>query len=84
MIINFPSTQQQAFTFQCTLDGGQYSASIWWNIGGQRWYITLSDLSGNIIFTQPLIASPVGTDLSITIGYFTSKIIYRNEQITII
>jgi hypothetical protein len=54
-----PSTQQVS-TFQPTLDGEVYVCTLTWNLFGQRYYINCSDLSGNLIFSLPLIGSPDG------------------------
>lgn len=45
------------FTFQPTLDGQTYTASVFWLFWSQRWYVTLIDQFGNRIFTLPLIYS---------------------------
>lgn len=45
------------FTFQPTLDGNPYNATVKWNLQAQRWYIYLDDQTGNNIFTLPLIGS---------------------------
>lgn len=80
-----PSVASLPYTFQPTLDGQPYSALIWWNVQAQRCYITVSDLSGNAIFTLPLIASPLNYPISITYGYFTSTLVYYpdSQKITV-
>jgi hypothetical protein len=52
------------FSFQPTLDGEVYTATIKWNLAGQRWYINLVDSNQTPIFTLPLIGSPTGIALS--------------------
>jgi len=54
-----PSTSV-LFQFSPTLDGQVYNVVVKWNVTGQRWYLTLSDLSNNPILTLPLIGSPNG------------------------
>jgi hypothetical protein len=51
-----PSTQN-VFQFQPTLDGALYTASVPWNLSGQRYYLNLFALDGTRIFTLPLIGS---------------------------
>ncbi|MHB1644605.1 MAG: hypothetical protein ACYCS8_18465 [Acidithiobacillus sp.] len=63
-----------------TLDGGQYSGVATWNLTGQRWYFTLSDLSGNLIWNGPLIGSPLTADIPLAPGIFqTSTLLYRAD-----
>ena len=68
------------------LDGGSYNAKIEWNVFGERYYMYLYNTAGNLVFAVPLIPSPKGTDISISAGYFTTKIVYRyqNNQIEVI
>lgn len=51
------------FSFQPVLDGTTYQGSVTWNYFGQRWYLTISDLTGNIIFTLPIVESPVAVPI---------------------
>lgn len=45
------------FQFQATLDGNPYNIAIKWNAASQSWYLQVTDLSGNLVVTQPLIGS---------------------------
>ena len=66
---------QQTFT----LDGQNYQGTATWNFAAQRWYFTLIDSSGNIIWNGPLIESPNGYDIPLALGIFTdSVILYRD------
>lgn len=58
-----PAPTSPPFQFQPTLDGEQYTASVTWNLGAQRWYLTLQDLGGNLIFTRSIPGSPAGVTL---------------------
>ena len=82
---SFQPTSSQNFTFQPTLDGNTYNCTITWNWFGLRYYITCADLSGNIIFTLPLIGSPQSYPISITAGYFDSTLVYfdQTQQIVV-
>jgi hypothetical protein len=64
------------FTFQPTLDGEQYTAVVTWNLFGQRWYITVSTITGDPVFTLPLIGSPDGVSIqSISWAFGTVKVV---------
>ncbi len=68
------------FSFQATLDGLKYNVVITWNIYSQRYYLTIYDLNNNLVLTLPLIGSPNDFDISMTKGYFNSKLIYRAQS----
>lgn len=54
---SFNPTLQTNFQFTPTLDGVQYSVVVNWNLFGQRYYINVSDLEGNLVACLPLIGS---------------------------
>jgi hypothetical protein len=63
-IIDFqPGPGAPPFAFNPTLDGQVYSASVTWNIFGQRWYLTLQDLGGNLIFHRALTGTRTGLQI---------------------
>lgn len=62
--VNFTPNGSSNFTFPVTLDGNNYRGVITWSLFGLRYYLNLYDLNGNIIFTLPLIGTPLGYDLS--------------------
>ena len=74
---NFTPPQNSAYTFRPTLDGQTYSASVRWNVFGQRYYILLTTLQGVPVLNKPVVGSPNGFDISIVAGYFTSLLVYR-------
>ena len=51
------ATANPPFQFQPTLDGAQYVVTTTFNIFGNRWYINLFDLSGNLLICRPLVGS---------------------------
>ena len=68
------------FSTLVTLDGQSYLLSALWNLAGQRWYITLADMDGNIVMNRPLTGSPMDSDLNLVFGFFaTSTIVYRTD-----
>jgi hypothetical protein len=79
-LINFAPSPYAPFQFQPTLDGSVYTAIITWNLYSQRYYLDLYNLGGTHIFTIALIGSPIGTDISMTGGYFTTELVYREPS----
>ena len=76
-----PGNTAPPFQFQPTLDGNVYNATVGWNLSGKRWYLTLTDLNNNLVFCQPLIASPPDYDINLAFGYFqTSTLIFREAS----
>jgi hypothetical protein len=77
-LIDFqPGQGVPPFQFQATLDGAAYNVIVTWLWGGQRWYLSLFDQSNNWIFTRAMVGSPPDYDISLTAGYFTTKLVYR-------
>jgi hypothetical protein len=90
--IDFVPSIAAPFQFQPTLDGQLYSVLVPWNLYSQRYYVEVSDLSGNLICAIPQVGSPVpgqnpfltgNVDLNLVAGYFTtSTLVWRpaNQQ----
>lgn len=78
-IIEFKPTSKSNFQFQATFDAANYNCIINWNLFGQRYYLNIYTLRGVRILTLPLISSPLDYDISITAGYFTTKLVYRGQ-----
>ena len=53
----FTPTTNTAFSFQATLDGESYNVVLTYNLVGQRYYVTIYDLSGNLIVSRGLVTS---------------------------
>lgn len=85
-VITFQPSATAPFEFQPTFDGQQYTCYVKWNVAGQRYYVECYSLTGVLIFNVPLIGSPNGYDISMTGGYFTTKLVYRanNGQFEVI
>ncbi len=78
LIIN--NQNSPPFQSQFTLDGTGYTGAVTWNFGGQRWYFTLYDQSGNLITNQPLIGSPTNANNYLLPGLFqNSTLLYRSD-----
>lgn len=70
------------FQFQPTLDNAVYNVTVTWNLFGERYYININTLQGDLVVSLPLIGSPNDYDISLTAGYFISTLVYRafNQQ----
>ena len=66
MIVKFTPNPYSNFQFQANLDGTNY--------------INIYTLNNKRILTLPLIGSPLEYDISMTAGYFTTKLIYRESM----
>jgi len=68
------------FSETVTLDNVSYSLNAFWNVVGQRWYMSLIDQSGTNIWTGALVGSPLGYDILLAPGIFkVSTILYRED-----
>lgn len=54
----FNPTGQAVVNFQPTLDGQQYQAIVTWSLFGQRYFISIYDLSNNLIVMEGVSGSP--------------------------
>lgn len=76
----FTPTINQNFSFQPTLDNQQYNAVLTWNLFGQRWILNIYNLQNVLVLQKPLRSSPMGYDVNLIKGYFsTSSLIYRES-----
>lgn len=57
-LIDFVPSTAAIPTHTVTLDGASYTLTVTWNTFGERYFINLYDLSGNLIVSRPLIGSP--------------------------
>jgi len=68
------------FSTSLTLDGASYVGDVTWSIAGQRWYMTISDSAGNVIWSGAMIGSPPNSDIQLAPSVFTqSTILYRED-----
>lgn len=79
--VNFTPSASAVFSFQATLDSSLYAVTVPWNLFGQRYYVNIYDTSGSLIVSRPLVGSPLDYDISLTQGYFTTKLIYRQANV---
>jgi hypothetical protein len=45
------------FAFSATFDGASYTVTVTWNLFSQRWYVSVTDNGGNLVFMLALIGS---------------------------
>lgn len=77
-ITPFAPSTGSTFQFQPTLDGVTYTAIVNWNLFAKRFWFNLYTLQGARVLAIPLVGSPVGYDVDIVDGYFsTSAVVYR-------
>jgi len=62
--VDFVPSLTVPFQFQPVLDGVAYTAIVTWNLFAQRYYLNLYALDGTLIFSLPLVGSPVGVALA--------------------
>jgi hypothetical protein len=55
--VQFTPSSVSVFTFQPVLAGITYNATVTWNTAGQRYYLNLYDLSGNLILCRAVCSS---------------------------
>lgn len=72
----FQPSSQGPFQFQVTLDGNNYNCIILWSLYGQRWYLQIQDLFGNLILYTALIGSPPNYNINLVFGIFTTSVLY--------
>lgn len=68
------------FSYVFTLDGASYLGSVIWNITAQRYYFQLQDSNSSVTWYGPLIGSPLGYDIPLAPGIFTSSAIIWRED----
>jgi len=75
-VIQFAPTNNANFQFQATFDNSQYNVIVTWNIYAERYYINIYDINNTLILCVALIGSPLNYPISMTAGYFKTKLIY--------
>lgn len=75
---SFTPTTTVPYSFQPTLDGIVYNASVPWNIFGQRFYLLIKDSNGNLVINIPLISSSEQgwPPINLLAGYFKTSTLY--------
>jgi hypothetical protein len=74
------ATSNPPFSTPLTLDATSYAGVATWNIVGNRWYLTIVDQSGNVIWSGAMVGSPNGFDIPLAPGIFQrSTILFRAD-----
>lgn len=81
-IIFAPSpTLTPPFQVTVTLDGVAYNLTAMWNFAAQRWYVSLVSASGATAWYGAMVGSPLGFDIPLAPGIFTtSTILFREDS----
>jgi hypothetical protein len=75
----FSGNEQKSMIFTPMLDGGVYNCQTKWNLAAQRWYLNVTDNSGNRLLTTPMIESPIGYDINMLVGAFNiTRMVWRS------
>ena len=63
-----------------TLDSASVLGTVTWSLAGQRWYLTLTDQAGNILWSGAMVGSPLGANIYLAPDVFSiSTILYRAD-----
>ena len=76
----FIPTPTSPFQFQAIFDGATYLVTTRWNVFAQRWYVEITNSAQERVLLIARIGSPRGVDISMTAGYFTTKLIWRDPD----
>ncbi|HHX5192643.1 TPA: phage baseplate plug family protein [Yersinia enterocolitica] len=77
----FSGNERESLSFTPLLDGVIYNCQIKWNISAQRWYLNITDNSGNQILTTAMIESTTGMGINLISGIFSStSMIWRQPN----
>lgn len=81
-IQNYPFTgnERESMVFTPVLDGSVYNCQIKWNISSQRWYLLITDNSGNPLLNTPLVGSMSSGGINLLYGVFTSTTMIWREK----
>jgi hypothetical protein len=79
-VIPFNPSTTANFQFQATFNLNIYNIIVNWNIYGERYYVNISDINNTLVVSLPLIGSPLNYNISLTAGYFTTQLVYREPS----
>lgn len=60
---------------QVTLDGQLYTVATPWSLYGQRYYVYVFDLQGNLVLALPRVEGP-----NLAAGYFTTSTLNWSDE----
>lgn len=76
----FTPTPGAPYQIQVVLDGATYDVTARWNVFGLRWYVEITNRAQQRVLLIARIGSPRGVDISMTAGYFTTKLVWREAD----
>ena len=82
--VQFLPSNTAPFQFQAVLDGEEYTVSVPWNVQSAVYYVKITGANGDIIVYRSLIASPPNFNISMTAGYFSSSLVFLDQQSTFV
>lgn len=68
------------FSTPLTLDGASYVGNVAWSFYGQRYYMTIVDPAGNVVWTGAMVGSSLSYDVLLAPGVFSSSTILFRED----
>jgi hypothetical protein len=78
--LSLNNNQSPPFQSNFTMDGNGYNGAVTWNVAGQRWYFTLTNQAGTVIWNGALVGSPPNYDILLAPGIFmVSTLLYRED-----
>lgn len=58
----------------------RFITAVKWNIAAQRWYLLITDNSGNTMLNTPAVGSTNGTGINLIAGVFSGTTMIWREQ----
>lgn len=77
---SFTGNEREIMAFTPALDGTVYNCQIRWNISAQRWYILITDNSGNTVLNTPAVGSTNESGINLIAGVFSRTTMIWREQ----
>ncbi|HHT2623377.1 TPA: hypothetical protein ACTYSD_002608 [Klebsiella michiganensis] len=77
---SFTGNERESMAFTPALDGTVYNCQIRWNISAQRWYILITDNSGNTVLNTPAVGSTNESGINLIAGVFSRTTMIWREQ----
>ncbi|CAD6037281.1 hypothetical protein [Escherichia coli] len=80
MLIPFRPDGRTPFQFTVSVGGTTLFATALWNLYANRYYLKLTDNSGDTVVFCPMVASPDDYDINLALAYAPGKLIYRESS----
>ncbi|MBK2607416.1 hypothetical protein [Raoultella ornithinolytica] len=77
---SFTGNERESMAFTPALDGTVYNCQIRWNISAQRWYILITNNSGNTVLNTPAVGSTNESGINLIAGVFSRTTMIWREQ----